>query len=270
MHHDEALHLPPVQSPEQQSPLVAQVLFSVLQVVLSGTQVPPVPPSALQMPLQQVAFEPQAVPSPRHGGRLQTPPEQTPVQQSASLVQPPPTVRQVTPPSDPKPELVTEVVPELVPELVPPVPPEPPVLLPPVPLEGPQPAARAPPAEIARAKIMIVRRRGRMASFPGERESPNERPLTSPSHRRRASEIRAERDSGNLVTTRTSSFFVVARVTTPAHGYRRAAHIPYHDIQGWSRNGFATPSLRCSVQMQLPIPSQCRLPLPPHCFPADA
>jgi hypothetical protein len=200
-----------------------------LHVVLSGTQVPPVPPSALQVPLQQALSVPQAVPSPRHAGRLQTPPVQVLVQQSPAPVQALPTERQVTPPSGPKPVTVPELV---VPELVPPVPVVVPVLppAPPLaafPLEPPQPAARAPPAEIARAKMRIERRRGRMASFPCEGESPHEPPSSHPPGTWRASEIRPRREARNLVTMRTSRFSMVAPVTTAGAA---DAHTPYQDI----------------------------------------
>src|SRR3954469_8670593 len=55
---EDALQSPPVHSPEQQSPLPAHVLLSVLHVVLSGMQLPPV-----HTPLQHAASPVHAWPS---------------------------------------------------------------------------------------------------------------------------------------------------------------------------------------------------------------
>jgi hypothetical protein len=156
MHHDEALHLPWEQSPEQQSAPVVQVLLSVLQVVVSGVQVPP----GVQMPLQHSAFDVHAWVSGVHAGRLHTPLVHVPVQQSAGLLHIPPTWRQLAPPSFPKPVVVpVPVAPVPVPELVIVVPeaewPPPPVME--VPLELPQPAATTPAAGRARTKKRSAR-----------------------------------------------------------------------------------------------------------------
>jgi hypothetical protein len=74
---EEALHCPPEQSPEQHSALEVHVLFSVLQVVLSGVHIPPE-----HVPLQHAAFELHAWLSEVHAGRLQTPDVHVPEQQS--------------------------------------------------------------------------------------------------------------------------------------------------------------------------------------------
>jgi hypothetical protein len=77
VHQDEARQRPLVHRPEQQSAPVAQGLFSVLQVVLSGTQAP-----LVQLPLQHCALLVQTLVSAVHVGRLQTPPTHVPEQQS--------------------------------------------------------------------------------------------------------------------------------------------------------------------------------------------
>jgi hypothetical protein len=134
---EDALHLPALHSPEQQSALPAQVLPSVLQVVLSGTQVPPV-----QLPLQQSLLEVHACLSAVHSPRLQTPLVHVPEQQSAADVHAAPRLEQSPPSLPPLPPAPMPLVLELELELPPPAPPVPElVLVTFVPL--PQPAADA-------------------------------------------------------------------------------------------------------------------------------
>jgi hypothetical protein len=165
MHQDEAWQTPPEHRREQQSAPVAQGLFSVLQVVLSGVQVPMV-----QLPLQHSALLVQTLVSAVHAGRLQTAPVHVPEQQSEASVHAAPTWKQPVPPSPvpvppkptpvlppvpvaPVPEPPVMALPVMVVPLEAPAPPAPPVLT----LELPHPAASKPPAEKARATKRIMR-----------------------------------------------------------------------------------------------------------------
>jgi hypothetical protein len=69
--------MPPLQRPEQQSPLAAQVLPSVLQVELSAAHLPPV-----QVPPQHWLFAVHAVPSEAHAGKPHAPFSHRPLQQA--------------------------------------------------------------------------------------------------------------------------------------------------------------------------------------------
>jgi hypothetical protein len=127
---DEAEHFPPLHRPEQQSLLVAQVLLSVEQVVLSGAHLP-----LAQVPLQQSASLAQTWLSDVHAGRLQMPLVHAPEQQSAAMAHTAPRLRQFMLP--PVPLVVLLLVLVLVPPAVPlmvlvVLPPAVPVPLPPV------------------------------------------------------------------------------------------------------------------------------------------
>lgn len=73
--------MPPLQRPEQQSPLAAQVLPSVLQVELSAAHVPPV-----QVPPQHWLPAVHAVPSEEHAGKPHAPLLHRPLQQAPFAV----------------------------------------------------------------------------------------------------------------------------------------------------------------------------------------
>jgi hypothetical protein len=142
MHQDEAWQRLPEHRPEQQSAPVVQGLFSVLQVVLSGVQVPMV-----QLPLQHSASLAQTLVSAVHAGRLQTPPVHVPEQQSEGCVHAAPTWKHPVPPAP--------VPPKPVPVLPVEAPPAPPVPKPTLPL--PHPAASTAPVGKARTTRRIIR-----------------------------------------------------------------------------------------------------------------
>src|SRR5262249_13724612 len=114
-----ALHLPLKQRPEQHSFMPMQSLPSVLQFGLRAAHMPP-----LHVPLQHAPSFEHASPCDVHCARLQTPPRQTPEQQSAPVLHAeptPPRFRQLTPPPVPPPA---------VPMLPPPLDVLPPLLVP--------------------------------------------------------------------------------------------------------------------------------------------
>jgi hypothetical protein len=77
MQKEDPWHEPPLQRPEQHWAFVVQALPSVAQVVFSAVHFPPV-----HCWLQQSPFTAQPEPSLAHAGYLQTPPMQSPLQQS--------------------------------------------------------------------------------------------------------------------------------------------------------------------------------------------
>jgi hypothetical protein len=87
---DEAWHVPFEQSDEQQSPPEAHALPSVLQLVLRDAQT-----FATQLWLQHSPFEVHAPRSDVQVGYWQTPPAQSPPQQSRPVVHPAPSPRQL-------------------------------------------------------------------------------------------------------------------------------------------------------------------------------
>jgi hypothetical protein len=83
---DEGLQKPAWQKAEQQSEATTHELLRVLQVVLSGVHVPLEP----QLPPQHWLSVMHVPPSWVQVPRLQTPPVQTPEQQSLGFIQPAP------------------------------------------------------------------------------------------------------------------------------------------------------------------------------------
>jgi hypothetical protein len=83
------------QSAEQHCEPCVQAFPSVLQLVLSGVQVPP----ELQIPLQHCALPVQARLSETHIGNEQTLPWHVPLQQSVACAHAPPSLRQLAPAS---------------------------------------------------------------------------------------------------------------------------------------------------------------------------
>jgi hypothetical protein len=83
------------QSAEQHCEPCVQAFPSVLQLVLSGVQVP----LQLQIPLQHCALPMQARPSETHTGNEQTLPWHVPLQQSVACAHAPPSLRQLAPAS---------------------------------------------------------------------------------------------------------------------------------------------------------------------------
>jgi hypothetical protein len=108
---EETAHTPAWQRPEQQSDALAHVLPSVVHP--PGFNVAHEP--AEHAPLQQPPFVVQAFPFDVHAGKLQTPPLQSPLQQSVADMQAAPSLRQLAP-SPPKTPASLVPFPESTPE----------------------------------------------------------------------------------------------------------------------------------------------------------